>query len=56
MKLEFDENAAFVKAMKPVDLKRLRSVIGCLKNRLPEGSKAWIEEMRGPVELAPKGK
>ncbi len=56
MKLEFDENAAFVKATKPVDLKRMRSVIGCLKDRLPEGSKAWIDEMRGPVELPPQRK
>ena len=56
MKLEFDETAAFVKATKPVDLKRMRSVIGCLKGRLPEGSKAWIDEMRGPVELPPERK
>jgi AbrB family looped-hinge helix DNA binding protein len=56
MKLEFDETAAFVKATKPVDLKRMRSVIGCLKDRLPEGSKAWIDEMRGPVELPPQSK
>ncbi len=54
MKLEFDETAAFVKATKPVDLNRMRSVIGCLKGRLPEGSKAWIEELRGPVELPPQ--
>lgn len=56
MKLEFDENASFVKATKPVDLKRMRSAIGCLKGRLPEGSKAWIEEMRGPVALPPQRK
>lgn len=56
MKLEFDETAAFVKATKPVDLNRMRSVIGCLKGRLPEGSKAWIDELRGPVELPPERK
>lgn len=56
MKLEFDESASFVKATKPVDLKRMRSAIGILKGRLPEGSKVWVEDMRGPVELAPKRK
>jgi AbrB family looped-hinge helix DNA binding protein len=54
MKLEFDETASFVKATRPVDLKRMRSAIGCLKGRLREGSKAWIDEMRGPATLPPK--
>ena len=50
MKLEFDETAAFVKATKPVDLKRMRSVIGCLKGKLPEGSRQWINSARGPAD------
>ena len=50
MKLEFDENASFLKATRPVDVTRMRSVIGCLKGKLPEGSRQWIDSARGPAD------
>jgi AbrB family looped-hinge helix DNA binding protein len=56
MKLEFDESVFFVKATKPVDLKRMRSAIGVLRGRMPERSQALVDEMRGPVELPSKRK
>ena len=50
--LDFDENAPYLKAVRQVDEKRMRSTIGCAKRKL-EGKtvKQWLDELRGPVEL-----
>jgi len=50
--LDFDENAPYLKAVRQVDEKRMRSTIGCAKNKF-EGKtvKQWLDELRGPVEL-----
>ena len=50
--LEFDENAPFIKAHKPFDREKMRSVIGRGRKRYGQKSSAeWIEFLRGPVEL-----
>ncbi len=50
--LEFDERAHHLVARRAVDVKKMRSVIGCAKAGLRgKSSKAWIEETRGPVQL-----
>ncbi len=51
--LEFDETAPYLKAHKPFDEKKMRSVIVRGKGRWGgrKGSAAWIEDLRGPVEL-----
>ena len=38
----------------PVDIERMRSVIGCWKDRMPDmTADEWLDETRGPVELPP---
>lgn len=56
MKLEFDENAFFIKATPLVDMKRMRSAIGCLKGMPPGGSVAWIgqDTKTGRVAAPPR--
>ena len=50
--LDFDENAPYLKAVKQVDEKRMRSMLGCAKNKFGGKSvKQWLNELRGPVEL-----
>lgn len=50
--IEFDETAPFVKAHKPFSRKTMRSAIGRGRARgARKSSAAWIEELRGPVEL-----
>lgn len=50
--LEFDEKSPYLVARRAVDLKRMRSTIGCARQALKgKTSEEWIEEMRGPVEL-----
>jgi len=50
--LDFDEKAPFLKAVKQVDEKRMRSMLGCAKKKFGGKSvKQWLDELRGPVEL-----
>ena len=50
--LDFDENVPFLKATRQVDEKRMRSTIGCAKNKFGAKTvKQWLDELRGPVEL-----
>ena len=38
-----------------VDIERMRSVIGCAKDAMPEITAAqWLDETRGPAELPPE--
>jgi AbrB family looped-hinge helix DNA binding protein len=51
--LEFDERADCLKATKVVDAERMRSVIGIAKEELSgRATLQWLEELRGPVQLA----
>jgi len=53
--LEFDETADHLKAIKRVDVERMRAVIGIAKEELAGRSVAeWLDELRGPVELPRK--
>lgn len=53
--LNFDERADHLKATKEIDLNRMRSVIGMLAKPLArKTAAAWLEELRGPVELPPE--
>ena len=50
--LEFDENAPYIKAHKAFNPEDMRAVIGRGKGRRGErDSRAWVEYLRGPVEL-----
>jgi AbrB family looped-hinge helix DNA binding protein len=50
--LDFDERATFLKATKKVDVKRMRSALGRMKNQLRGKSvEEWMEWLRGPVDL-----
>ena len=52
--LDFDENAPFLKATKIIDEQRMRSVLGCCRDRLTgHTGEQWLNETRGPVELPP---
>ena len=52
--LEFDETAPCVKAIKVFDSKKMRAVIGCSKNAMPDlTTSQWLEQTRGLVELPP---
>lgn len=49
--LEFDERAHHLVARRTLDLKKMRSVIGCAKPSLKGKTGAqWLDETRGPVE------
>ena len=53
--LQFDENAAFLKAMPAFEVKTMRAVIGCSRHVGPGVSpEKWLEETRGTVDLPPK--
>jgi AbrB family looped-hinge helix DNA binding protein len=53
--IEFDERADYLKATKAVDLDRMRAVIGIARTELAsKTAQEWLEELRGPVELAGK--
>jgi antitoxin PrlF len=50
--LDFDENAPYLKAVRQVDEKRMRSVLGRGKRKLQGKTvNEWLDELRGPVEL-----
>jgi AbrB family looped-hinge helix DNA binding protein len=50
--LEFDERTHYPVARRALDIKRMRSAIGCASQTLKGKSTAqWLEEIRGPVEL-----
>jgi AbrB family looped-hinge helix DNA binding protein len=50
--LDFDENAPYLKAIKQVDEKRMRSVLGRGRRKLQgKTSQQWLDVLRGPVEL-----
>ena len=50
--LDFDDNAPYLKAVKQVDEKRMRSVLGRGRRKLQaKTSEQWLDELRGPVEL-----
>ena len=50
--LDFDENAPYLKAVRQIDEKRMRSTLGCAKNKFGAKTvKQWLDELRGPVEL-----
>ena len=53
--LEFDLSAPFLKAVKSVDTKKTRALLGCLKNELSGEVSDLLDELRGKVEL-PKPK
>ena len=53
-KLEFDESAGFVKAIKAVSRKRMESVRGCLKDNFHESVHAYLEKTRGKVAMPPE--
>jgi AbrB family looped-hinge helix DNA binding protein len=52
MRLEFDENADFLKATPAFDVKEMRAVLGCCRQgRRKTSVKQWLNETRGPVSL-----
>ncbi|MBI3986400.1 MAG: AbrB/MazE/SpoVT family DNA-binding domain-containing protein [Lentisphaerae bacterium] len=53
-KLEFDESAGFIKAVKAVSRKEMESVRGCLKDKLDEPVDRYLEQTRGKVALPSK--
>ena len=52
--LEFDEKAAFLKAIKVFDSQEMYKVIGCCKKANRRTGKQWLDETRGAVELPPE--
>ena len=55
--LKFDEDEPFLKATKAFDVSKMRSVIGCCREKAGlYGSKVWLDETRGPVDTALKQK
>ncbi|MDA0335075.1 MAG: AbrB/MazE/SpoVT family DNA-binding domain-containing protein [bacterium] len=51
--LDFDENAPYLKAVLVFDEEEMKSALGCAKGQLGLGSKGWLDETRGPVDLPP---
>jgi AbrB family looped-hinge helix DNA binding protein len=51
--LDFDESAPFLKAVPVFDEDEMRSVVGCARRVLGRGSREWLDETRGSVELPP---
>lgn len=50
--LRFDEEAPFVKAVKAYDVARMKAAVGCCRERAAVyGSRDWLDETRGPVDL-----
>ena len=53
--IDFDERADYLKATKAVDIDRMRAVVGIARTELVgKTGQEWLEELRGPVELAGK--
>ncbi len=48
--LEFDENAAFLKATKIFDSMEMYKAIGCCRKKQRPTSKQWLDETRGAVD------
>ena len=49
--LDFDENTPFLKAVKHVDAKRMRSALGRGKEQLQgKTPREWLDELRGPYD------
>ncbi len=54
--LEFDEGTDYLKAVKRVDRRAIRSVIGIAKQELSgKAPSEWLDFLRGPAELPPRG-
>ena len=54
-RLAFDPSAPFVKAVKAFDVAKMKSAIGCCREKATEYSaQTWLDETRGPVELPPE--
>ena len=53
-KLEFDESAGFIKAVKAVSRATMNSVRGCLKDKLDCSVDGYLEKTRGKVVLPVK--
>ncbi len=54
--LNFDPEADHLKARKVADLARMRSAIGIADKALANKTTGeWLEELRGPVDVPPKG-
>ncbi len=49
--LEFDENAAYLKATKVFDPREMYKIIGCCRRASRRTAKQWLDETRGPVEI-----
>lgn len=49
--MDFDDDAPYLKAVPVFDEEEMRSVLGCAWRRLPHGSREWLDETRGPVDL-----
>ena len=52
--LDFDENAPYLRAIPVFDEEEMRSVLGSTKRILGLRTDDWLEETRGPVDLAPE--
>ena len=48
--LEFDEKAAFLKAVPVFDEKKMWAALGCAEGKLGKTAKEWLDETRGPVK------
>ncbi len=52
--LEFDETAPFVKAVKAFDAAKMKASVGCCREHaVVYGSRTWLDETRGSVDLPP---
>jgi AbrB family looped-hinge helix DNA binding protein len=52
--LDFDETAAYLRAVVVFDEDEMRSALGCADGALGRSSTRWLEETRGRVKLPPK--
>ncbi len=51
--LDFDESAQCLVARRVIDVKKMRSVIGCAKSvHRDKTAEAWLDETRGRVALS----
>jgi AbrB family looped-hinge helix DNA binding protein len=54
-RLSFDPDAPFVKAVKAFDVGKMKSTIGCCREKASQYSaQTWLDETRGPVESPPE--
>lgn len=49
--LDFDEKAAYLKAVPVFDEDAMRALVGCAKGKLGRSSGKWLDETRGKVEV-----